>query len=487
METYDVAIIGAGVVGSLVARELSRYQLQVCLLEKGEDVAVGATRANSAIVHGGFDPLPGTLKAKLNVRGTVMMPQLAEELHVPYRRNGSLVVAFSEEEEPILGELYRRGVENGVPGLRLLTAAEALELEPHLSPSAAAALLCESSGIISPYELAIAAAGNAMDNGVALKTGFCVDQIEEQDGAFVLRSGADTVACRYAVNCAGQYADEIARIMGETDVDVVPKKGEYLLLDKQAGSLVSHTIFQVPTAAGKGVLVTPTVDGNLLIGPTSHAVSSKEDRDVTREGIEEIRHKAEKSVSGLPLRQVIRSFAGLRASVEGGDFVLRPGRRSPRFIHALGIDSPGLSAAPAIAEELVVLLQAAGLICQMKDGFISQRISAHAFRDLPPEEKNMWIAKDPRFGHIVCRCEGVTEGEIVAAIHQNPPAHTVDAVKRRTRAGMGRCQSGFCTTYITELLAQELHMPEEHVVKDGKNAYMLVGRTKRQQAGGRAR
>lgn len=480
MEIYDVAIIGAGVVGSLVARELSRYQLHVCLLEKGEDVAEGATRANSAIVHGGFDPLPGTLKAKLNVRGAALMPQLAGELHVPYRRNGSLVVAFSAEEEPVLRELYRRGMDNGVPGLRLLTASEVLTLEPHLSPTATAALLCESSGIISPYELAIAAAGNAMDNGVILRTGFPVKQIEEQDGAFVIRSDTGAVACRYAVNCAGQNADEIAHRMGETDISVLPKKGEYLLLDKQAGDLVSHTIFQVPTAAGKGVLVTPTVDGNLLIGPTSHAVASKEDRDVTREGIEEIRRKAEKSVSGLPLRQVIRSFAGLRASMEGGDFVLRPARKNPRFIHTLGIDSPGLSAAPAIAEEVVALLRAAGLACKKKEGFLSQRISAHAFRDMPPEEKNARIAKDPRFGHIVCRCESVTEGEIVAAIHQNPPAHTVDAVKRRTRAGMGRCQSGFCTTYITELLARELHMPEETVVKAGKNAYMLVGRTKRQ-------
>lgn len=482
---YDVAVIGAGVVGSLVARELSRYQLHICLLEKEEDVAMGATRANSAIVHGGFDPIPGSLKARLNVRGTAMMPKLAEELHVPYQNNGSIVIAFSLEEEKKLAELYERGKENHVPGLQMLTADEVLKMEPNLSPNITAALLCKSAGIICPYELTVAAVGNAMDNGVDLKTGFEVSNIEEHNGIFILRSADESVQCRYAINCAGLFADDVARLTGETGIAITPRKGEYLLFDKQAGNMVSHTIFQVPTAAGKGVLVTPTVDGNLLIGPTSRYTTSKEDRDVTLDGMSEIRNAAAKSITGLPFKQVIRSFAGLRASVEGDDFILRPAQKCPRFIHAIGIDSPGLSSAPAIAEKIVNMLTKIGLSALPKPDFISERIPAHAFREMSIAEKNAVIAKDPRFGHIVCRCETVTEGEIVAAIHQNPPARTVDAVKRRTRAGMGRCQSGFCTTYVTELLAQELNIPEENVVKSGPGAYMLVGRTKQQTIGGK--
>lgn len=475
---YDVAVIGVGVVGSLVARALSRYRLTVCLLEKEADVGMGATRANSAIVHGGFDPIPDTQKARLNVRGTAMMPKIAKELHIPYQNNGSMVAAFSATEEKTLQELYRRGVKNGVPGLRLLNAKEALSLEPNLSKHITAALLCESSGIICPYELTVAAAGNAMDNGTVLKTDFAVTEIKEQDGIFTFYSADDAVQCRYAVNCAGLYADEIAGMVGENDIVVTPKKGEYLLLDKQVGNFVSHTIFQVPTAAGKGVLVTPTVDGNLLVGPTSHIISDKEDRSVTADGIAEIQAAAEKSVDRLPGRQVIRSFAGLRASVAGDDFILRPDKKHPRFIHTIGIDSPGLSAAPAIAEEVVVLLKNAGLELISKADFQNERIPAHTFREMSLSQKNAVIAKDPRYGHIVCRCETVTEGEIVAAIHQNPPARTVDAVKRRTRAGMGRCQGGFCTAYVTELLAKELGISEEQVVKSGKGSYLLVGKTK---------
>lgn len=481
---YDVAVIGAGVVGSLVARELSRYRLKVCLLEKEEDVAMGATKANSAIVHGGFDPVPGTLKARLNVKGTAMMPSLARELHVPYQNNGSLVVAFSKEEMEHVKLLYRRGLDNGVPGMKLLSGQEVKEMEPHLSSKTVGALLCGSAGIVCPYELTIAAAGNAMDNGVELKTGFAVTEIEEKDGVFTLSDGKEAVRCRYAVNCAGLFADDIAHLAGEKDIALIPKRGEYLLLDKNEGGLVSHTIFQVPTAAGKGVLVTPTVDGNLLTGPTSHVVASKEDKDTTREGLEEIRRAAAKSVEDIPFRQVIHSFAGLRASIKGEDFIIHPSARWPRLIHTLGIDSPGLSSAPAIALEVVGLLEKAGLALEENPGFRGERPSPHAFREMSMEEKNRVIARDSRFGHIVCRCESVTEGEIVAAIHQNPPAKTMDAVKRRTRAGMGRCQSGFCTAYVAEILARELGVAEEEITKSGGNSRLLTGRAKAGPAGG---
>lgn len=475
---YDVAIIGAGVVGALTARELARYDISVCLLEKGDDVAMGATRANSAIVHGGFDPVPGTLKAKLNVEGAAMMPELTRELHVPYRNNGSLVLAFSEEEMDHVKALYQRGLDNGVPGMELLDVPQLQALEPRLSHKAVGALRCASAGIVCPYELTVAAVGNAMDNGVTLVTDFGVEQITQTADGFSLRCGEAEIACRYAINCAGLYADEIARLLGDDSFTILPKKGEYLLLDKNEGGTVSHTIFQVPTPAGKGVLVTPTVDGNLLIGPTSHEVPSKEDHATTREGMEFIRRVASKSVEDLPFRQIIHSFAGLRASVAGEDFILRPSEKSPRFLHAAGIDSPGLSSAPAIARYLAGLLREAGLALPPKPVFRRERPSCHAFRSMSMEEKNAVIARDSRYGHIVCRCETVTEGEIVAAIHQNPPARSLDAVKRRTRTGMGRCQGGFCTPYLTEILAREWGIPEEEVTKFGSKARLLVGRTK---------
>lgn len=475
---YDVMVIGAGVVGALAARELSRYDLRVCLLERDEDVAMGTTRANSAIVHGGFDPLPGTQKARLNVRGTAMMPALAAQLQVPYRNNGSLVLAFSPEDKDALARLYQRGLANGVPGLSLLSGEEVRALEPQVSEKAAGALRCTSSGIIGPYELAIAAVGNAMDNGVELRTDFRVERIEKTDGGFCLYAGGQQVQARYVLNCAGLYADEIAGMLGERTAPIVPRRGEYLLLDKSAGNLVSHTLFQVPTPAGKGVLITPTVDGNLLVGPTSHEVDGRENRDVTGEGLEEIRRAASRAVEALPQRQVIRSFAGVRASLAGGDFVVRASAEWPQFWHALGIDSPGLSAAPAIAEELVRGLAQAGLPLRGKSDFQPERQSCRAFHSLDTAAKNRLIAQDARYGRVVCRCETVTEGEIVAAIHQNPPARTLDAVKRRTRTGMGRCQGGFCTPYLTEILAREWGIPEEAVMQFGSRAPVLAGRTK---------
>lgn len=475
---YDVIVIGAGAVGALAARELSRYDLRVCLLERDEDVAMGTTRANSAIVHGGFDPVPGTLKARLNVRGTAMMPALAEQLQVPYRGNGSLVLAFSPEDKKAIEQLYQRGIVNGVPGLSVLAGEEVRALEPQVSERVTGALRCTSSGIVCPYELAIAAVGNAMDNGVELRTDFRVERIEKTDRGFCLYAGGEQAEGRYVLNCAGLYADEIAGMLGEQTAPIIPRRGEYLLLDKNAGGLVSHTLFQVPTPAGKGVLITPTVDGNLLIGPTSHEVASKENRDVTGEGLEEIRRAASRAVEDLPLRQVIRSFSGVRASLAGGDFVLRPSTEWPQFWHALGIDSPGLSAAPAIAEELVRGLAQAGLILRKKPDFRPERPSCRVFHSLDTAAKNRMIAEDPRYGHVICRCETVTEGEIVAAIHQNPPARTLDAVKRRTRTGMGRCQGGFCTPYLTEILAREWGIPEEAVMQFGSHAPVLTGRTK---------
>jgi len=477
---FDVAVIGAGVVGALVARELTRYDLRVVLLEKADDVAAGASRANSGIVHGGFDPLPGTRKAALNVKGTSMMWSLCDELGVSYRKNGSLVLAFSEEETKHLQRLYDRGVTNGVTGLSLLSRDEVLALEPHVSPKVVAALRCEHSGIVCPYGLTIAAVGNAMDNGATLVCNFEVDGICRTGDGFVIYAGDRKVEANYIVNAAGLFADTIAALVGDS-YRLIPRKGEYLLFDHTESELCSHTLFQVPTEAGKGILVTPTADGNILVGPTSVVVKnkSKNHRDTSADGLAVIRRAASKSIEDIPWRKVIASFTGLRASLEGNeDFVIVQSDSSPRIVHTMGIDSPGLSSAPAIAAEVLRLLQDAGLDDTPNPNFCGKRESYHAFGHLSMDEKNAIIKEKPAYGHVICRCEVVTEGEIVDAIHRNPPARSMDAVKRRVRTGMGRCQGGFCTTYIAEILARELGTDTTKVTKFGAGSELLKGHTK---------
>lgn len=476
---YDVAVIGAGVVGALTARELRRRGISTVILEAGADVAAGASRANSGIVHGGFDPLPGTKKAALNVRGTAAMPALCAELGVSYRPNGSLVLAFSDEETESVRTLYARGQANGVPGLSLLSRAEVLALEPLVNPAVVGALLCSSAGIVCPYGLTIAAVGNAMDNGADLLTEFRVDRIENDGAHYRIYAGERAVSARYIVNAAGLYADRVAALVGDTRYHVVPKRGEYMLLDRTEGGRATRTLFQVPSRVGKGVLVTPTADGNLLIGPTSVVQEDREDRDTTSDGLAAVRTAAARTMENIPYRQVITSFTGVRASLaESDDFIIEESPAAPRFVMALGIDSPGLSSAPAIAEELLACLGRAGLALGENPDFDPRRASYHAFREMDDAEQAAFLRKNPAYGHIVCRCEGITEGEIIAAIRRNPPAHSVDAVKRRVRAGMGRCQGGFCLSYVTDILAREWNIDAGCVTKCGPGSELLVGRTK---------
>lgn len=475
---YDVAIIGAGAVGGLTAEMLSRYALNVCLVEAGADVGLGATKANSAIVHGGYDPEPGTLKAKLNVRGTAMMGELCERLDVHYKNNGSMVIALDGSQLETVKKLYQRGKTNGVPGLSVISGDEARRLEPAISEKAVGALLCESSGIVCPYELTIASVGNAMDNGAALFLNFMVTQIAEKDGVCEITSAdGKKIRAGYIVNAAGTHSDEIARLYGD-DYHIDAKKGEYMLLDKSEGGLVSHTIFQTPTNAGKGILVTPTVDGNLLLGPTSEK-TEKDDRATTLAGLDTVKNTASLSVSELNFRAVITSFAGLRASCrESDDFIIGISKHFPRAINAVGIDSPGLSSSPAIAEYIAKLLADAGLKLEKASSHIFTRVSCRHFKTLSPEEKNEIIKKDPTYGRVICRCETVTEGEILAAIRSNPKASTIDGIKRRTRAGMGRCQGGFCSPFVTELIASELKIAEPEVTKSGAGSELLIGKKK---------
>ena len=473
---FDVAIIGAGVVGGMIARTLARYQLKIVILEKGHDVATGATAANSAIVHAGFDAKEGTLKAKLNVRGSEMMAEVCRELGVKYKNNGSLVIGFDEADRTHLCELYLRGVANGVKNLKLLGAEELHALEPNVSPEATCALHAPTGAIVCPYELTFAAVGNAMDNGAELLLESEVTAIQPTEGGYAITAGGKQIEAKYVVNAAGVYSDAIANMVGDASFTVHPRRGEYILLDKEIGALVSHTIFRTPTKMGKGILVSPTVDGNLLTGPTSEDMEDKDDKSTTPEGLARVMKGAGESVTGIRFGASITSFCGLRAVGSTGDFIINNPRHG--FVNVAGIESPGLSSAPAIAEYVLDLLKKDGLTAAEKADYNPIRPALHAFREMSMEEKNAVIAKDPAYGRVICRCETVTEGEILAAIRQEPRPRDLDGVKRRTRAQMGRCQGGFCSPYIVELLARELGIPFEAVTKSGGESLVNLEKTK---------
>ena len=475
---YDVLIVGAGVIGGMLARELSRYELSVCLLEKENDVATGASKANSGIVHGGYDPEPGTLKAKLNTEGVALLFEAAQQLHVPIVRNGSMVCAFgTEEEHALLKKLYERGFENGISGHSLLTGDEARAIEPNLSQEVSLVLHVPNAGIVGPYELTIAAVGNAMDNGVELRRNFEVTSIEKNDNIFTVGAAdGSAVQGRYLVNCAGGYSDKIAQLAGDGFYTITPRAGEYMLLDKAEGSRVSHTLFQCPTKDGKGILVSPTAHGNLLVGPTATKVATPMSKDTTAAGLEQVQRLASKSVPSVNYRQVITSFTGVRATGSTGDFVLEASKKVPGFIQAGAIESPGLTCCVSIAKYVVGLLAQSGLPLSEKAHWDGTRKDTHAFEHMNDEEKDAFIKENPAYGKIICRCETVTEGEILEAIRLNPPAWDVDGVKRRTRSGMGRCQGGFCGPYVMDLISRELGIPMADVTKNGGASKMVLGR-----------
>ena len=473
---FDVVVIGAGVVGAFVARMLSRYEISTCVVEKMNDVAMGATRANSAIVHAGFDAEPGSLKALLNVRGSEMMEQIAGELGVKYKRCGSLVVGFGEEDEKTLRELLMRGVKNRVRDLSIVKGAQLRRLEPNIGDGVTAALYAPTGAIICPYELCMAAMGNAMDNGVSLKLSFAVEKVEKSDTGYKIYSkNGDTVEAKTVINCAGVYSDAVAALFGDDSFKITPRRGEYMLLDKECGAHVSHTIFRCPSKMGKGILVSPTVDGNLLLGPTAENINDKANTATTADGLSKVRLKASEQVKGIDFSKTITSFSGIRATGSTGDFIIN---MKDGFVNVAGIESPGLTAAPAIAEYVKQLLSENGAILKENKNYNPKRKPAHYFRELTIDEKNAIIKEHPEYAHVICRCEMVSEGEILEAIRTNPRPTDVDGVKRRTRASMGRCQGGFCTPYIVELLARELGCDYTAVTKFGGESYINVGRTK---------
>ncbi len=501
MEQYEVAVIGAGVTGCAIARELSRYDWSVCVLEREEDVCAGTSKANSGIVHSGVDAHHGTKKAQMNVAGSQMMEQLSKELDFAYQKNGSLVICTDETQKGALEELLENGRKNGVEGLRLLSGREAREMEPELSEEVVAALYAPTGGIVCPFGLTIAMAENAADNGVEFRflsevtgirktaDGFLIDVSRQKRFRDFAKEEPvrEQIKARYLVNAAGVYADVIHNMLSSQKRTIIPRRGEYCLFDKSEGRRVSRTIFQLPTRFGKGVLVTPTVHGNLMIGPNAVDIGEeKEGVDTTAEGLADIMEKAAVSLGkgagkGLSGRKIITSFAGLRAHTEENDFTLEEAADVPGLFDALGIESPGLTAAPAIGVYMARLVwerasqEIAGGIRE-KEAFQKLRRGVVNPAELPEEERQRLIAKKPAYGTIVCRCEGISEGEILDAIHRTLGAKSLDGVKRRTRAGMGRCQSGFCSPKVLELLARELEIPLEQVTKKGPGSEILAER-----------
>ena len=469
---YDVTIIGCGIVGAATAYELCKYDLRLAILEKENDVAVGATKANSAIIHAGYDPTPGTLMAKLNVQGNALARKIFNTLDIPYKQCGALVLAFSAEEVATLHSLYENGRANGVPDISILTKEEVLDKEPNISDSVMAALYAPTTMIVSPWEYGLAMAETAVLNGAELKRECEVMAIEKLDEGFMLKTSQGSIQSRYIINAAGLFADNINNMITDDKFAIVPDRGEYFLLDKNEGNRVNTVIFQCPTKLGKGVLVAPTVHGNLIVGPNAVEIDGH-DTSTTAAGLADVRELAQKSVPGIDFRANIRNFAGIRAKTNGGDFIINQPQKG--FINLAGISSPGLSAAPAIAKMALEMLE---LPLSQKKEIIDKR-DVVRFNKLSPQDKADLIAKDKNYSTVICRCETVTEGEILAALHSPIPPRSVDGVKRRTGAGMGRCQSGFCGPRVVEILAKHYNCPPTEILQDGAGTHILVEETKR--------
>lgn len=471
----DVVIIGAGVSGCAIARELSREKLQIAVLEKSTDVCGGTSKANSGIAHAGFDAKPGTLMARLNLKGSEMMEKLSKELDFPYKKNGSLVLCFDEKDMDKLEELKERGEKNGVREISILNQEELRKLEPEVGEGAVAALYAPTGAIICPFGLTIALAENAAVNGAEFHFGAEVTGIKKTENGYLVSTTKGGFETKTVINAAGVYADRIHNMVcyEEDRLTITPRKGEYQLFDKKVGNLVSHTLFQLPTVLGKGVLVTPTVHGNLLIGPTAEDIPDKDGTDTTAEGLSDIMQKASLSVKKIPAGAVITSFAGLRAHGDRGDFIIGEVKGAEGFFDVAGMESPGLTCAPAVGEYVAALVKDK-LHPEKKEHFISTRKGIPSMALADESRKEKLIRQNPAYANVICRCEMVTEGEILDAIHRPLGATTTDGIKRRTRAGMGRCQAGFCLPKTIEILARELQVPVSEILKnEAGSSYLL--------------
>ena len=475
---YDVIIIGAGVSGSASARELSRYKGKFCVIEKEEDVCAGTSKANSAIVHAGYDAKTGSLMAELNVMGNRMMPELSEELDFPFKQCGSIVACLDEKQMPELEKLYKKGLANGVPDLEIITDQKRIrEMEPNLSDDTVGILYAPTGGIVCPFELNLSMAENAYDNGVEFKFNTEVLDLSFEEECWKVKTNQGIFRSRCVVNAAGVYADVFHNIVSKNKIRITPRRGDYLLLDKSAGNHVNHTVFTLPGKYGKGVLVSQTVHGNLIVGPTAIDIEDKEGTATTRQGLDRVIEKSGKSVKNIPLKQVITSFAGLRPHEDGNEFIIEEVKDAPGFVDCAGIESPGLASSPAIGIRVAEIVSEM-LSLEKNPEFNGRRKGMIHTSDLTKEELKELIKKEPAYGNVICRCEMITEGEIIEAIKRPLGAKSLDGLKRRTRAGSGRCQAGFCAPRSMEILHRETGIPVTEITKSGGNSKMVTGTDK---------
>ncbi len=475
---FDVVVIGAGVVGSLVARKLSSYQLSIAVLEKEPDVGNVTTMANSAIVHSGYDPVPGTLKAKLNVLGNKMFDKLCEELDVEMERIGSLTVALYDEQLPLLNKLAERSAQNGVE-VKILSAEETLKLEPHLNPQVKGSLLAPTAGIVNPFTLSVHAMENAVDNGVKLFLNEKVVNINKKSDFYSINcESGNTYEAKVVINAAGVYSDEIHKMVEPIDYSITPRKGEYFILDHYTDDLVKHTIFPLPSEKGKGILVTPSIGGTYLIGPSAEAMPSKDDVSTDKQTLDEIRRQALDMVPSIPFNQVIRTFAGTRPTPSTHDFVIGYAKCDNHFINLSGIESPGLVSSPAIAEYVVDEYVSKVLNLKPNANFNPNVKKRPNLAKMSVKEKQEFIKKNPEYGQIICNCEKVSLGEILFEMNTSVPPTTIKAVKKRTRAGFGKCQGGFCQPLVIKLISEKFNIPLNKVLFQKAGSFVVPYKVK---------
>lgn len=477
---YDIAIIGAGVIGAAALRELTKYNLKIVMLERENDVSTGTTKANSAIIHAGYDAPYDTLKGKFNAWGNKIFGDICEELSVPFKRTGSLVCAFDEEDLLTLEALKKNGERLDIPGLKIIDQSSLRAIEPNISDDAIAALYAPTAGITEPWELTIAYIENAIDNGAELKLNYEVKSIREAELGFIISDGDTEIRTRFIINAAGVYADKVySMVCDDPEFSIIPRRGQYYLLDKTAGAHVNTVVFPCPSKLGKGTLVVPTVDGNLLIGPDSEnlSVESKEHIETSYERLELVKSMAKALVKDIPFRENITTFAGLRAEPSNGDFIVEESSING-FYNLAGMKSPGLSSAPAIGIHIAKMIAEERLGLSLRDDFNPYRKPRVKLEHMNDIDKQRLIKEKPEYGRIICRCEMISEGEIIDAIHRSCGGRTLNGIKRRVRPGAGRCQGGFCGPRVMEILARELDIPIEEVLHEGKESKILVGKTK---------
>jgi len=472
---YDVIIIGAGVVGSSAAYYLSQYDMKIGMLEAFNDVSNGTSKANSAIIHAGYDPEVGSLMAKYNVEGAKLTKQLCEKLDVPYQQNGSFVLAFSQEDLNTIQTLYNRGIENGVEGMEILTREQVVAIEPEIGDSVLGALYAKTAGIISPWEFTLALAETAVKNGVELHLNNEVTAISKNNDIFTVTTNRGQYQAKYIINAAGIYADKVHEMIGEKEFTIKMTRGQYYLLDKSQGARVKTTLFQCPNEKGKGVTVTPTVHGNLIVGPDAESVN-EEDLATSAAGLAFIKKQSSLSLNNIDFRENVRNFAGIRAKTDKSDFIISESKSVPNFFNLAGMASPGLSSAAAVGMEAVNMILAKQSFTK-KVSYLETRKRIR-FKSLSDLEKNELIKKNPSYGRVICRCETITEGEILETFNTPIPPCSIDGVKRRVNAGMGRCQGGFCGERVAMILKEKLNIDYTEILQDKEGSNVLMFKAK---------